>query len=207
MEKIKSNISHLSALISIPIINIFYGVLNNNERGAYIIATDFDKYTPFLKEFIIPYILWYPFIFFTLFYLCVKNKKVYYKTLISINIGLIVCYITYFFFQTTVPRPMLYGNDIFTKLTLIIYKLDKPFNCFPSIHVLTCYLVIKGILYDTNKPLKIIVCSISSIIILSTLFVKQHVLMDLVTAIIIGEIIFTLVDKVNWRLLYPVKME
>ncbi|MBU5483544.1 phosphatase PAP2 family protein [Clostridium sp. MSJ-11] len=198
-ERIKSNIFHMLSLVSIPIINVFYALLNNANRGVYTIITEVDRNIPFVKEFIVPYIIWYPFIFLTLFYLCTKDLKIYYRTLISLNLGLIICYITYFLFQTTVPRPILYGDDLFTKLTRIIYYFDKPFNCFPSIHVLTCYLMIKGISFEENLFIKFSVYIVSTIIIISTLFVKQHVVLDLVSAILVGEFVFYLVGRLNFK--------
>ncbi|WP_051542025.1 phosphatase PAP2 family protein [Clostridium lundense] len=204
MEKIKNNFNHLLSLISIPIINISYTLLNNNSRGTFNLTTELDRTTPFLKEFIIPYLAWYPYIFAILLYLCFTDLSSYYKTLVSINIGLVICYIIYFFFQTTVPRPDLYGTDLLTRLTSLVYKFDNPFNCFPSIHVLTCYLMIKGIHFEHNSNIlsKIIVYSFSSVIILSTLFVKQHVVMDLISAVVLGELVFQFVDKIIWKSLF-----
>lgn len=204
MERVRSNFNHLLSLFSIPIVNISYTLLNNSKRGSFTLITEIDKNTPFLKEFIVPYLAWYPYIFAILLYLCLKDLNAYYKTLISINIGLVVCYVVYFFFQTTVPRPELYGNDILVKLTGLVYRFDKPFNCFPSIHVLTCYLMIKGINFEHNFNIlsKIIVYSFSIIIILSTLFVKQHVIMDLVSGIALGELVFQFVDRFLWKSLF-----
>ena len=209
MERVKSNSNHLLALLSIPIINVCYLLLNNNHRGVFTIITGIDRNIPFIKAFIIPYLLWYPYVFLVLMYLCMNDLNTYYKTIISIDIGLVVCYVAYFFFQTTVPRPELYGNDLLIKLTELVYRFDKPFNCFPSIHVLTCYLVIKGINFQNNHNIlsKFLVYSISIIIILSTLFVKQHVIMDLISAIVIGELIFHMVDKFLWKSLFIVDIE
>lgn len=204
MEKIKHNFNHLLSLISIPIINISYTLLNNNSRGTFNLTTELDRTTPFLKGFIIPYLTWYPYIFAILLYLCLTDLSSYYKTLVSINMGLVICYIIYFFFQTTVPRPELYGTDLLTRLTSLVYSFDKPFNCFPSIHVLTCYLMIKGINFEHNSNIlsKVVVYSFSTIIILSTLFVKQHVVMDLICAVVIGELVFQFVDKILWKSLF-----
>ncbi|GAA0718762.1 phosphatase PAP2 family protein [Clostridium malenominatum] len=207
MRKFKTNIFHMLSLISIPIVNVFYTLLNNSNRGVYTIITEFDRNIPFLKEFIIPYIIWYPFIIFTLFYLCMKNLKTYYRTLFSIILGLLLCYVTYYVFQTTVPRPVLYGDDTFTKLTKVIYYFDKPFNCFPSIHVLTSYLMIKGINFEDNLLIKVFVYTVSSLIIISTLFVKQHVVLDLVSAILLGEVVFFLAGKVKLRVPFIPDME
>lgn len=195
MKEIIQNFRSLSLMLSIPILNIFYVLLNNAERGAYSLMTDLDRNIPFVKEFIIPYVIWYFFVFGTLVFFCLKDKKVYYQTLLSIDLGLIICYITYFVFQTHVPRPELIGDDILTKLVALIYFKDQPYNAFPSIHVLLSFLMIKGNnKYQGRNFWNMSLVYINGIlIILSTLFVKQHVVLDVFAGIVLGNVVFDLV--------------
>lgn len=198
MKKLKENLVPLCFLVSLTISNIFYKILNNPSRGAYSLITDIDRAVPFLKIFILPYVMWYPFIAFCLVYLCFKNRKIYYRILVSINIGLIFCYIIYYFFQTTVPRPELIGNDLFTKMVSMIYGYDNPYNCFPSLHVTTTYLVMRGVnKIKNNVWVSVSVNIMGVLIILSTQFVKQHVVLDMVSAIIMNEIIFRIVTEIG----------
>lgn len=191
MKKTMGKLVPLIWMMSIPISNIFYRLLNNSSRGAYSLILDIDKKVPFIKEFILPYIIWYPFIFLALIYLRFKDKGIYYRTLISLNIGLISCYLIFYFFQTTVARPTLVGTDIFTDLVNIIYNHDRPYNCFPSVHVITTYIVMRGINIVSKKKLILLSSNIiGALIILSTQFVKQHVILDLIAAILLGELIF-----------------
>ncbi|GAB6086575.1 phosphatase PAP2 family protein [Alkaliphilus crotonatoxidans] len=196
MKPIKKDIMALCLMISIPIINIFYLILNHGERGARTLMTNIDQAIPFLKVFVIPYLAWYLFIFSTFIYFCLKDREVYYKTLLSTNLGLLVCYIVYFFYQTTVSRPLLAGEDLLTKMVGWVYATDQPFNCFPSIHVLTSYLMFKGIRHShiRNKLNQLVISSIAFTIILSTLFIKQHVILDVIAAIILGEVLFNLLS-------------
>lgn len=193
MKKLKENVIPLLFMISIPLLNTFYNILNTSERGLYSLSTEFDNKLPFIKEFIIPYVIWYPFVVIFLIYICVKDKKVYYRTLISINIGLIICYTIFYFYQTTVIRPEITGNDIFSSIVKIVYSNDNPYNCFPSIHVITTYIVIKGVKSVTdNKFILKLVNIIGILIIFSTQFVKQHVILDLLAGSILGETVFTI---------------
>lgn len=193
MKKLKENFIPLIFMITIPLSNIFYNILNTSERGLYSLSTEFDSKLPFIKEFIIPYVIWYPFVFIFLIYICLKDKKVYYRTLISLNIGLIICYTIFYFYQTTVIRPEITGNDIFSSIVKIVYSNDNPYNCFPSIHVITTYIVIKGVQSVTdNKLILKLVNVIGILIIFSTQFVKQHVILDLLAGSILGETVFTI---------------
>ncbi len=199
MNQIKDTAKHLGFMLSIPALNVFYLLLNNPYRGVHSLVTDIDRSLPFLSIFILPYSGWYIFIFATLTYLCLRDRKTYYNALASINISLIICYLIYFFYQTTVPRPALAGNDFFTQMVTWVYTKDQPFNCFPSIHCLLSYLMMAAINTSKikNKKNSFIICSIALLIILSTLFVKQHVLLDALAAMLLGDIIYKAVYNFN----------
>lgn len=199
VKKIKDNLLPMMLIILIPIINIFYGYLNNSLRGVHNLVTDLDRSVPFLKIFAIPYLMLAPFIAITLIYFCIFHRKVYYKVISSLVIGMVICFIIYFLFQTTVPRPKLIGDDALTSIVSFIYNSDNPFNCFPSIHVLFSYLMIIGVKKSDSKSLVInsSIYLISSLIILSTQFIKQHVILDLIFAILLAEGIYKVVDNFN----------
>lgn len=198
MKKVKSDLIALSTMASIMILIIFYKLLNNGNGNIYSLITNIDKTIPFLKIFILPYITWYGYIAIGLIYLCMKNRKTYYISLISLNIGIVVCYVIYALFQTTVPRPIVNDTDILSVLVNIIYKYDNPFNCFPSMHVTTTYILLKGIKQaEKNIITRFILNIIGMLIIISTLFVKQHVILDLAIAMVLGEVIFRLINDVK----------
>ncbi|MFL0248226.1 phosphatase PAP2 family protein [Candidatus Clostridium stratigraminis] len=160
-------------------------------------VTNIDNSIPFLKVFILPYVAWYAFIFIIMAYLCYKDRKTYYITITAYLLGLIASYITFYFFQTTVPRPEVIGSDILSKIIQSIYRADKPYNCFPSIHVLTSYLMIKAMMTSSarNKINLVIIGSSSVLIIISTLFIKQHVILDVFSGVIYADVLYRLVQS------------
>jgi len=97
-------------------------------------------------------------------------------------VGELICFVIYFFFQTTVPRPTIVGDNFFNNLVQWIYAHDRPFNCFPSIHVLTTFTIMLASLHIKNKHVIHHLCIhiIGTLIIISTLFVKQHVIFDMI---------------------------
>jgi len=199
ISQYKGKIIALFFMLSIPILDVTYFLLNNTDRGFHNLSTIVDYSLPFLKIFVIPYVIWYPFIFLGFIYICFKDTEIYFKTLITLDIALIFSYITFYIFQTTMPRPDLIGNDLLTNMIRIIYNFDKPYNSFPSIHVLACYIIMKGI-DKCDKgitKLKIITTFVSILIILSTLFIKQHTIMDIIFAVFLGEIIFSVIKNVD----------
>lgn len=199
MPKVIKNLMPLWLLVSIPISNLIYCLLNNANRGTHSLVTDLDQGIPFIKLFVLPYVMWYFFIFGTLAYFCLNDKKTYYRTLLSINLGLLIAYGIYFFFQTNVPRPDLIGNDFLTRMISFVYNNDQPYNAFPSIHVMTSFIMIKAInKFPAKSYLNVSFVYITAIlIILATQFIKQHVILDLFSAIVLGGLMFDLVFYVN----------
>jgi len=182
-------------MLSIPLLHTFYELLNNGDRGARSLSTTFDHQLPFIEAFIVPYVFWYIFIFGMLFYFFIYDRGIYYKTLLSLTMGMAVCYVIYYFFQTTVPRPVLEGTGLYTNMIRYIYSADQPVNCFPSIHVLSSYLMVIAMRNSRTKtPIKMFSVAVTGyLIILSTLFIKQHVVLDAFAGILLGNILFNIV--------------
>jgi hypothetical protein len=200
MSKSKKDILQLSSILILPLLNILYFILNSSERGMNTLVTDIDRSIPFVKAFVFPYITWYPFIYGCLLYFFIKDRKTYFKTLISLAAGIMVSYLVYFAFQTSVPRPSLYGTDLTTKIVKFIYSKDMPYNCFPSLHVFESYIMIKAIKTSSirSRVNAAVIYSISILIILSTQFIKQHVILDLISAILLGDILYNLVNSFDF---------
>jgi membrane-associated phospholipid phosphatase len=192
LTRIRAQLVPLSLLLMIPLLNVFYSVLNHGGRGASSLVTDLDQAIPFVKAFIVPYLIWYPFIIWGFVYMCIKDRNAYYRTLFTYAAGLIVCYVVYYLYQTTVPRPVLTGTDPFTRLVAFTYASDQPFNCFPSIHVLSSYLIMIGMSSSQaiSSRIRWFVHIMGGLIILSTLLVKQHVILDAAGAILLAEVLF-----------------
>ncbi|HJV16576.1 MAG TPA: phosphatase PAP2 family protein [Bacillales bacterium] len=179
---------YLALLLIFPILGYIYGNLNENRSDATILLTKLDSIIPFLPIFILPYILWYVFILAYLIYFWSKDTKLYIRTLAIIVLGEIVSFIIYYFFQTTIPRPALSDKGFLINLVQIIYLHDQPYNCFPSIHVLTTFSIILSSFHIKNKHIfhTFLIPISGFLIIISTLFVKQHGILDILGSIFLA---------------------
>jgi hypothetical protein len=185
MKTLINKAPYLLFLLVLPLFGKIYEFLNNRTQRAVELSSSIDQAIPFLPIFILPYILWYAYIFCYLVYFCFKDTNVYLKSLALIVVAELICFLVYFFFQTTVPRPTIIGNDFLNTLVQWIYRKDRPYNCFPSIHVLTTFAIMLASLHIKNKHLVNTICIHVSgtLIIISTLFIKQHVIFDLIVSI------------------------
>jgi membrane-associated phospholipid phosphatase len=181
-------------MISFLITSAFYGVMNQYRGRVYEIPAWIDSVIPFNKYFILAYVFWYVYLAGAFIYFIVRNEKVYFKLLWGINVGMMIAFIVYFFFPTTVPRPEIIGNDIFSNMVRWIYGRDNPYNCFPSIHVIDSVLIAIYVNreYTLSKWIKGISLFSAFMIILSTMYVKQHYFYDAVGGIATSYIVYSM---------------
>ena len=189
----------LSCLSSIAFMSIFYNLLNTDTGDAKVLLSPIDQLIPVIPLMSVPYLGWYPYIFVGMTLLCLKDRNLYFKTLLSMNISLVLCYIIYYNFQTTVIRPVIFATNWTEQLLQTIYNNDPPFNCFPSIHCLHSYLIMRGawLSKHISNHTKITFTIISITIILSTLFIKQHIIYDALAAILLGEVVLSFIYGVS----------
>lgn len=195
-------------LVTLPLINIIHTALNNYRGNVNILRTHIDNIIPFEKIFIVPYLLWFFYFVSILIYFAIVDKKHYFRLLFSILVGNLLCFIVYYFYPTTVPRPDVMGNDILSFLVKLTYKNDNPFNCFPSVHVLNALLA-SMYLFNYNKKIAVRSFSVIAFVLitLSTLFVKQHYILDAVASSIIGVSMYVLfTSDYIWSTLYMKRM-
>ena len=188
-------------IILIPILQMGYFALNLTTTHSFDITIFLDNYIPFNEWFIIPYVFWYVYTFGLLLLLAHKNYKVCYKLLMTILIGMFICLVVYKLFPTTVPRPIVTDDNILKRLVLLIYSNDKPYNCFPSIHMLDTLLITLFLhKYYSSIKMRISVWTICILIYLSTFFTKQHSVLDAAASTVIAIALFIIFDKdIVWK--------
>lgn len=165
-----------------------------------LIGSSLDNYIPFIPSFIYFYMMWYPFEIFSLYYIYKKDKNNYIKTLAVLIISLSIMYLIFIIYPTMVDRPEVNSfNSLTTLLLYIAFKSDTPVNCFPSGHCIICFVMIFSFIKSKNITFKnkIIFIVINILIILSTLFVKQHVIYDVIGSFILTITSFYLIYKTN----------
>ena len=99
------------------------------------------------------------------------------RAYLTVWIGAYLVFLTY---PTVAPRPATVGGTGFGAWGLrLLYGMDPPYNCFPSLHVahsfvsaLTCLRVHRGV--------GVAALAAAGLVALSTLFTKQHYVSDVV---------------------------
>lgn len=152
----------------------------------HIIHTSLDEKIPFLEIFIIPYGLWFLFIAVTVGYFFFTDKTDFYKLSAFLCIGMTI----FLIFSTIYPngqilRPTTFEHDnIFVDLVKQLYRADTPTNIFPSLHVYNsigaCIAIMHSQRLKEYRWIQYASLVLGGLIILSTMFLKQHSVIDLV---------------------------
>ena len=175
-------------LLSVIASASLYFLFNNPTENVLDLSTGLDRMLPFVPSFIIFYDIWYPFIIIGGMILFFLDGNIFKRAALALDIGYLSSYVTFYFFQSTVTRPDVSGGGIFLYLVRFTYGFDKPYNCFPSIHVLVTFVVCAAILRSRvySKSWKVFSIIISVLIIVSTVLIRQHVVLDIFGGIIYG---------------------
>lgn len=157
----------------------------------------FDDKIPFIKEFIIPYDTFLPAMILVGFCLFTYDKKEYKKYVITLFCAQAFSYVIFTFFQTYIPRydMGMLGDDISSKLIKMTYTLDNPYAGAPSLHV--CNMLISAFYFYKTKFSKTIRFSIILYLLFvgaTTVFVKQHVFLDIPIGIVYAVIWYKLIE-------------
>ena len=155
-----------------------------------LVYSPLDSYLPFIEFFIVPYLLWFVYMAVTCFYFFFTSKEEFYKLtkmcIIGMTLFLIICTI---FPNGLRLRPTIFPRDnIFVDLVRFIYKVDTPTNVLPSLHVynsVACHIAIMhNEKLSQNRVISTGSMILSISIVLSTMFLKQHSVIDVISALI-----------------------
>ena len=114
--------------------------LENRYVPAYhVVHTVFDDMIPFCEVFIVPYMLWFPYMVIAVLYFIFinKDKKEYWQLAGNMIMGMTVfLVVSYLYPNIQHLRPeILPRENIFADAVRALYATDTPTNILPSIHV------------------------------------------------------------------------
>ncbi len=174
-------------------------------KNYILIQTGLDEKIPFIEYFIIPYLFWFLFMAVTVLYFFFKDRIEFYRLFAFLSIGM-----TLFLIISTIwpngqaLRPSTFVRDnVFVDLVRNLYQTDTPTNVFPSIHVyntLGCYIAIRESKHLRQiRWIQIASLVVTILIILSTVFLKQHSFVDALGASVIAGAAYLVAYKIEFR--------
>ena len=171
-----------------PLYMLCFMLIEKRNQQVTLVSIGIDHKIPFLEIFIVPYLIWFPYIvgMFLIFFF--KDKEEFIRMIKCLYIGMTLFIIISYLFPNGLDiRPAYFERDnIFVRLVQMIYHNDTSTNVVPSIHAYNSIVVMIAAL-KSEKVLaknwqKKTCCVISVLIVLSTVFVKQHSVLDVFAA-------------------------
>lgn len=150
-------------------------------RPAHSLYLPGEEQLPFIPEFEFIYILVYPLPL--LLVASLPNARRLQQAAVAFALILSVAYATYIVFPVTLTRPA-FTADTPAKWLLAWEYQDPAYNNFPSLHVALAWLVYFSC--RTGRHRSYWLAGIAAAISVSTLFVKQHYLADVVYGLLLA---------------------
>ena len=168
----------------IPAYLICFALLENIPLHHYwATQLPLDQFIPYCSWFFIPYSMWYFLLILTGFRVFAADRAAFrrYMRFLSVTTWISVV------FWILVPN----GQDLrpaspdgaFGAAIATLYRVDTSTNVFPSLHVtgsIGAALAACDALWRRDRPYCVSVCALAFLICLSTMFIKQHSLLDVI---------------------------
>lgn len=184
---VKNN-RHVWLVLFWPLFLAAFFIIEKLVTAEYFVSyVPLDDYIPFCEYFVVFYCLWYPFLAVTTLYLLFRDAENFKRYMAFLMIGLsaslLICVI---FPNGQDLRPDVFPQDnVFSRLVGLLYSADTNTNVLPSMHVVGCVAGSCALFRSraVKRWAKIGSIILTSLIVVSTVFIKQHSVLDIYAAV------------------------
>lgn len=190
---------HLWLLLYVPFYLAWFWLVERTITGDYWSCwLPIDDLIPFREEFVVFYVLWYPYMIVMGLYLLFRDVPAFRRYMGFLMMGFTFCLAFYMLVPNGQDlRPAAFPRDnLFSRLVGRLYSVDTNTNVFPSMHVVGSLAVVYSA-FDSARLrsvwLKAGITVLGILISFSILFIKQHSALDLIGgAVLCVPIVFVL---------------
>ena len=170
-----------------------FSLVEHRQVRPYIIHTRWDDLIPFCEYFIVPYLLWFFFVMGCILWFGAfqGSEREYHSLTRNLAFGCTLFLLLSAVFPNGQDlRPVLTGDNVFQQLVMRLYRSDTSTNVFPSIHVFNsvacCTAVLRNHRLRSSRLISSGTVVLTVAIILSTVFLKQHTVVDVFGAFVLN---------------------
>lgn len=195
----------LYAFIYMPTFFWLEKTYNSDYPGLHYIHCALDDKIPFIEHFIIPYFLWFLYVAAFIVFFFFKDVKEFYQLAANLIIGMTVFLIISVLYPNGVMiRPEAFPRDnVFTDMVRHLHSIDTDTNVFPSLHAYNSIAIAIAVLKSKHFKnwgfMKISSTALAILIIFSTVFLKQHSVIDVIGAVVLAIPLYLLVYVKKWK--------
>lgn len=190
------------SLLIMGIYAVFYMIaffyLEQRNGAVHEIHFGIDAYIPFCEVFIIPYLMWFGYVAFTVCFLCVKDQEESEKLVSFLMAGMTIFIVVSAIYPNGHHlRPAVFPRDnVFTRMIAVLYASDTPTNVLPSIHVYNSIAIMIAVwrskCFKDHKLITGFMLVLGVSIIFSTVLIKQHSMIDVLLAFILSGLMYSI---------------
>lgn len=166
----------------------------------YSLAIPWDEQIPLIEWTIVIYFGCYLFWIVNYILIYRRSREKAYRFFIADFLSRTVCLLFFILYPTTIARPEVTGEGLFSGLMRLLYEIDAPVNLFPSIHCLVSWNCWVGIRKEEKIPrwyrnasliMAVAVC-------VSTVTTRQHVIVDIAGGVLLSELTCWMSQRTEW---------
>ncbi len=166
-----------------------------SSRPRQIIHCPLDDLIPFNEWFAIPYFLWFAAFPGSLLFFMLLDKRDFFDLCIVIFGGALFCFAVYLFWPNGLQlRPAETADNLLCRLMQLVWLVDAPNNVCPSLHVsISCGIALvswRSAALKPYLPLRLAIAALMLLICVSTVFVKQHSVLDVLAGAVLSLAIY-----------------
>lgn len=184
---------HLIPAICLPLLNtlIYFGadlILGDVERST--VALPWDAKIPLIPAWILVYFGCYLSWAWGYIIAARQDTASFYGFFTRVFFGLLTAFLVFTLFPLEIARPEVTGTGIFADGVRLLYRIDTPYNLLPSLHCFYNWMIFVQIRgrKEYHIVLRIFTFLLAIAVFLSTLFLRQHYILDIVAAVFLVEI-------------------
>lgn len=166
----------------------------------YALELAIDRAIPFVGQFIVPYLLWFPMLAAVGLWLLFRDGDGFRRYMLFLTLAYAVGAAVFLLFPNGQDlRPEAFDREnVFTYITGIVYSVDTNTNVFPSMHVAGCFAVVFAV-FNTptvkSPAVRTVTAVAAALITVSTLFVKQHTVLDIAASVVLSLPLYLLIYR------------
>ncbi|MCR5742809.1 MAG: phosphatase PAP2 family protein [Lachnospiraceae bacterium] len=195
---------HSYAMLYLIFYVITFFTLDFTLKSKVIIHSPLDDLIPFCEYFVIPYSMWFAAFPSALVYLMIVDKKEFQDLWFIMFTGMNICFIINIIMPTGLDlRVDIPDRNFCAFFVNTLWKADGPVNVCPSMHCSSCSSVIivalKSKALNGHRALRIGTILLNLLIIVSTVMIKQHSIIDVVCGVLLSVLLAVICYTTPWR--------
>lgn len=180
---------HVKLLLYWPIFGLLFLFVERIYQvdSYYVMHCSLDDKIPFCEWFLIPYLFWFVYLVGMHLYTLLYDVEAFRCLMKYIMITYSAAILIYLIFPTCQElRPMVFEREnVLTAFIRGFYVFDTNTNVCPSIHVIGSLAVMETALHAksiSSKKWRMAFVAVAVLICMSTVFMKQHSVLDVIAA-------------------------